>query len=137
MLTSFLADSLPAEYCTITSVPPAMGSHRPGASAKSDNTAGKLPGATSSYSAGWALIWQHRRAQLQRRLRQSACTRCNGKDFPQALHGSLARWAAIFWLISERPRGPCLACKFRIAPRRTPEKPVAELATRVQRLDLR
>ena len=44
MLTSFRAGSLPAAYCTITSVPPAMGSHAPGSAASSDTTACKLAG---------------------------------------------------------------------------------------------
>ena len=40
--------SFPAAYCTITSVPPAIGSHAPGSLAKSESTAGKAPGAMSS-----------------------------------------------------------------------------------------
>ena len=52
MLTSLRAGSFPAAYCTIRSVPPAMGSHAPGSAASSDTTACKLPGATNWYSAG-------------------------------------------------------------------------------------
>src|SRR5260370_17102052 len=103
MLTSFRAESLPAEYCTITSVPPAMGSHVPGTLAKSDNTAARLPGATSSYSAGCALIWQHRCAQLQRRLQQSAYIRCSGKDFLPTLPRSLPPSAAVSYLLAQFP----------------------------------
>jgi hypothetical protein len=48
MLTSFRAASFPAAYWTITSVPPAIGSHTPGSLANSEIIAFKLPGATIS-----------------------------------------------------------------------------------------
>ena len=43
----FLKIGLPDAYCTIRSVPPAMGSHCPGSRASSDKTAERLLGACS------------------------------------------------------------------------------------------
>jgi hypothetical protein len=48
MLTSFRAGSFPAAYWTITSVPPAIGSHTPGSFASSETITFKLPGAIIS-----------------------------------------------------------------------------------------
>ena len=44
MLTNFRAGNFPAAYSTITSVPPAIGSHAPGSSANSETTACKRAG---------------------------------------------------------------------------------------------
>jgi hypothetical protein len=48
MLTNFRAGSFPAAYCTMTSVPPAMGSHTPGSRASSDTVECKLGSAVIS-----------------------------------------------------------------------------------------
>src|SRR5271156_3135835 len=89
-LTSLRAPSLPAPYCTITSVPPAIGSHTPGSRASSSSTLDSLPGATSSYSEGCALMSLGLSVQLQsvlplRLLQKSAYSRCNGTGSPPAL----------------------------------------------------
>ena len=81
MLTSFRAGSFPAAYCTITSVPPAMGSHLPGSCARSDSTAGKVAGSDQFVIGG---IGSHVEAPcacgLRRRPRKFARSRCSGKD---------------------------------------------------------
>src|SRR5271170_4725697 len=96
MLTSFRAGSFPAEYCTMTSVPPAMGSHAPGSRASSDNTPGNVHGETSSNSAGWALTLRLHDARLPPQLQRFACSPCSGKDCRRDLREFLGAWVAAF-----------------------------------------
>src|SRR6267143_2137189 len=83
MLINFRWGSFPAEYKTITSVPPAMGSHWAGSLANRERTPCRFPGDTNLYSAGSALILQLF-ALPRPPLRKSACNPCSGKDCPQA-----------------------------------------------------
>src|ERR1700674_1467139 len=83
MLIKFRLGSFPAEYKTITSVPPAMGSHRAGSPASRERTACRLPGETRLYSAGSALILQLFAALPTPPHRKSACNLCSGKDYLQ------------------------------------------------------
>src|SRR5579863_3115304 len=84
-LTNLRVASLPEAYCTITSVPPAIGNHAPGCSASSDTTADRLPGATNSYSAGSDLISHSRDLRLLQRPHKFAHIPYTGRDCRKAL----------------------------------------------------
>src|SRR5277367_1456933 len=129
MLTSLRAGSFPAEYCTITSVPPAIGSHSPGSCARRDNTAGRFGGATNSYSAGWALTLRLPDVRLAPRLQRFACSRCSGKDYQRALRGFLPEWVAVFSLKDEKTRESFLEYRYRIGRRRNQEMIAATIAS--------
>src|SRR6202041_3692129 len=115
------------EYWTITSVPPAMGSHTPGSRARSDSTAVNVPGATSLYSAGWALTLRLPDVRLLPRLQRFACIPCSGRDCRIGLRGFLRGWAAASCLRDDGRRGSFLECKCRIGRRRSRERTAARI----------
>src|SRR5262245_25126849 len=125
MLTSFRDESFPAAYCTITSVPPAMGSHLPGSLARRDTTACKLPSATRSYSAGLDFMTSPAGARLSPPLRRSAYIRCSGRDFRPELHGCLPAKVQVFCLKDRRPPESFPGCRCRTGLRRIRETLVA------------
>src|SRR5712692_4589654 len=129
MLIKFRLGSFPAEYKTITSVPPAMGSHCAGSPAISERTARKLPGETSLYSAGSALILQLFAALSLPPLRISACNPCSGKDSPRALLVCLPAQAPLFSQAGALPQESFPGCRYRTARRRIPGMPPAEDAS--------
>src|SRR6266852_5769615 len=129
MLIKFRLGSFPAEYKTITSVPPAMGSHCAGSPAISERTARKLPGETSLYSAGSALILQLFAALSSRPLRISACNPCSGKDSPRVPLVCLPAWAPVFFRADAEPQESFPACKCRTARHRIPGTTLAEDAS--------
>src|SRR5580692_3847283 len=85
MSINFRFGSFPAEYKTITSVPPAIGSHCAGSLASKETTACKLPGETSLYSEGSALILQLFASRPLPPLRKSACNPYSDRDYRQVL----------------------------------------------------
>src|SRR6266478_6406823 len=118
MLIKFRLGSFPAAYKTITSVPPAIGSHWAGSPASKERTACRLPGETSMYSAGSALILQLFAALRSQPLRKSACNRCSGKDYLRVPLVYLPEQAPVFFLADVLPQESFPACRCRTAHHR-------------------
>src|SRR5580765_77851 len=122
MLTSLPAASLPAAYCTMRSVPPAIGVQFPGSLASNTTTSCKVPGAINWCSAGLALIPPPLvlacfvRPPL-RRLQKSADSRYSGKDCRKALREFVPALAGEFSGATASKRESCRECRFRIVPR--------------------
>src|SRR6202521_2363751 len=126
MLINFRLGSFPAEYKTITSVPPAIGSHSAGSLASRERTACRSPGDTSLYSAGSALILQLFAALPSPPLRKSACNLCSGKDYPQVPLVCLPARAPVFFPADAQPQESFPACICRTVRRRIQGTPPAE-----------
>src|SRR6202795_4288222 len=124
MLTNFRVARWPAAYCTIKSVPPAIGSQVPGSLASSESTDSKLLGATSSYSAGCDLI-AHLDGQHPRQLQKFACNRCIGKDCRIIPRECPRWWVAGFCSTSEPRQVSFREYRCRTARLQNQEKPVA------------
>src|SRR5881409_2512643 len=129
MLITFRLGSFPAEYKTMTSVPPAMGSHCAGSAASRERAPCRLPGETSLYSDGSALIAQLFGAPPWPLLRKSACSQCSDKDFRQDLRVCPSTQAAVFFRASARRQESFPACKCRTARRRIPGTTPAEASS--------
>src|SRR5215472_211373 len=129
MLTSLRAASVPAAYCTITSVPPAIGCHPPRASASNASTAPRLPGATNSYSTGAALMMQLRVSPLLPPPQRSVHSPYNGTGFLPNLPGSLAALAAPSFAATATPPESSPEYRSHTALLRTPETSPAVRAT--------
>src|ERR1700733_1492309 len=116
-LTSLRAPSLPALYCTINSVPPAIGTHDPGSLASNSSTEASRPGATSSYSDGWALTLSY--PPLPIRPGRCAYSRYTGTGFRPGPREPVPGWVRDDGPADEPSPSPCPEYKFRTAPLRT------------------
>src|ERR1700722_18769234 len=137
MLISRRVRSAPAAYCTIRSVPPAIGIHRSPSAVISASALCKSDGATRLNSAGSDLIEPPRASRPPPPLPESAHIRCNGTNFPPTLRECRPSSARVLRLADGPRRESCPACRFRTAHRRIPETRPVRLARAHRRPVLR